>query len=73
MSDPSGIAHGMTTGLFEAFKASPVLLLIVVLNAFFCAGATYYLLRSAEYRHMERQQEFDLLARCIISPTEARK
>ncbi len=49
-----GVVGGVATAVIDALKTSPVLLLIVLLNATFCGAAAYYLLQVEAYRHKER-------------------
>jgi hypothetical protein len=57
----------------DAFKTSPVLLLIVLLNMAFCGAAAYYLLRVEDYRAADRVALFSLLEKCTMHtvPIEA--
>src|SRR6185312_7595682 len=66
---PSTSVIGAITTSLDALKTSPVLLLIVLLNGFFCAAAGYYLLQVEAYRHVERRDVIDMLGRCMKSAT----
>lgn len=59
-----GSFGGMAAGVVEALRASPVLLLIVLLNGFFVAAAGYYLLQVEAYRAADRSALISLLDRC---------
>jgi len=65
---PAGGGGTVTTiagGLFDAFKTSPVLLLIVILNGVFVASAAYFLLQVEAYRAADRQAIATMLDKCI--------
>jgi len=60
-----GTVTTIAGGLFDAFKTSPVLLLIVILNGFFIGAAGYFLLKVEEYRAADRQSIAAMLDHCI--------
>lgn len=66
MADTTGIA----TGLIDAFKTSPVILLIVVLNMVFAGAAAYYLLHVEAYRAEDRRAIVGLIDKCITAKLE---
>jgi len=51
-------------GLFSAFQASPVLLLIVILNGFFIGSAGWYMLQVEAYRADDRKALTAILDKC---------
>lgn len=53
------------TEVVGALKGSPVLLLIVILNAAFIGASGYYLTKLEEYRHEDRERVLNLLDRCL--------
>jgi len=65
VQQPGTLAGQMTSGLYDAFKASPILLLIVILNGFFIGAAGYYLLQVDEHRSKDRDKLIVLIDHCI--------
>jgi hypothetical protein len=61
----AGIVSSLSSGMFDAFKTSPVLLLIVILNMTFAGVAGYYLLKVEEYRAKDRESMSVLLSKCL--------
>lgn len=63
-------ARGMVTtiagDMFDAFRTSPVLLLIVLLNVAFAGSAAYYLLEMEKYRADDRRALATLLDKCLM-------
>lgn len=58
---PSGNPVVVATGVVDALKAQPTLLVVVLLNCVMVAGACFFLLRLEEYRHLERLELFKLI------------
>jgi hypothetical protein len=58
---PSGNPVVVATGIIDALRAQPLLLVIVILNVVMIAGAAFYLLRVEEYRHQEKLEMFKLI------------
>ena len=64
----NGRGGGITTiasGVLDALRTSPVLLLIVLLNMAFCGMGGYYLLQVEAYRAQDRAALSGLLSRCL--------
>ena len=61
-----GMVTTIAGGLFDAFKTSPMLLLIVILNIAFAGAASYYLLQMEKYRADDRHELADLLNKCLM-------
>jgi hypothetical protein len=49
----------------SSLGGAPVLLFVVVLNVLMVSGATYFLSKQEQYRHLERMQVMGLFADCI--------
>lgn len=61
-SQPQGHAPVVVaTGVIDALKSSPTLLVIVILNCVMIVAAAYYLLQLEKYRHLERLELFKLI------------
>lgn len=60
-----GMVTSITSGVFDAFKTSPVLLLIVLLNMAFICSAAYYMLQVEAYRAKDREALGTLLGKCL--------
>ena len=60
-----GTITTIASGITDAFKTSPVMLLIVLLNGAFIASAAYYLIQVESYRTVERQAIAAMLDKCI--------
>lgn len=71
MADPGGgggIVHvtgQVASDVVGGLKNTPGMLLVVLLNSLFCAGATYFLLKQEGYRHDERLALGQMLDKCI--------
>ena len=52
-------------GVFDAFKTSPILLLIVILNMAFAGAGAYYLIQIEAYRAADRQSLTAMVDKCI--------
>jgi hypothetical protein len=63
---PSRTWAGAAGDVVDAFKTSPVLLLIVLLNGIFACAAGYYLLQVEHYRADDRKALFELLQQCTM-------
>ena len=63
----------VATDVVDAFKTSPVLLLIVLLNMAFAGAAAYYLVTVEDHRSRERDALIRLLDQCTMHtiPLEA--
>lgn len=58
---PSGNPVVVATGLIDALRQQPMLLVVVVLNIAMIFSAAFFLLRLEEYRHLERLEMFKLI------------
>ena len=59
------VAYSTVAGTVDIFKATPALLLIVLINGFFVAAAGWYLLKVEEYRELDRKALIGVLDSCI--------
>jgi hypothetical protein len=51
--------------ILDSLKATPALLLLVILNGLFLLTAGWFLLKQEEYRNIERLEIVQLLGRCL--------
>jgi len=65
VQQPGTSITGSITGVVDAFKGAPVLLLIALINAAFIATAGYYLLKVEAYRADDRKALGQLLDKCL--------
>ena len=68
----SGNPVVVATGVIDALKAQPTLLVIVVLNLAMIIGAAFYLVKLVEYRHLERLELFKLIDKKGLGDDDAR-
>jgi hypothetical protein len=54
--------------ILDGLRATPALLLLVILNGMFLAAAGWFLLKQEEYRHMERLELATILKSCMRVP-----
>ena len=60
--------EAVATGVTDALKAQPILLVIVVLNVIMVAGAAYFMSTVAAHVHEERTM---LIERCLNPTTRS--
>lgn len=66
LQERGGVVAAISGDLFGAFKTSPILLLIVLLNIAFAGSAAYYLLQMEKYRADDRHALASLLEKCLM-------
>jgi len=60
-----GTLTTLAGSLFDSFRNTPMLLLVVVLNGFFVAAAGFYLIKVEDYRAKDRAAASELLSKCL--------